>query len=124
LNVRTDLAASEPSIGQAFHYMVTPRTSVIAGVTARWYRSRGSVPQPFARGVVYQAYVAPEIALDASPATALTSHAEVRWRTKGSAFAWLAIESGAVSPNATSSLAFRPDGRRSNSFVSVGVSVE
>jgi hypothetical protein len=124
VNIRTDLAASEPTIGQSFYYAVTPRTSIIAGVTASWYRSRGSLPEPFARGTVYQTYVAPELALYASPANALTSHAEVRWRTWGAAVAWLAVESGAVSPTVTSSLALRPDGRRSNSIVSLGVSVE
>jgi hypothetical protein len=80
----------------------------------------GSLPNPEQLGPGYQRWIAPELALFATPGTAHNAALTARART-GDRAVWLRVEYGVVAPSAMIRLPAQPEGQRTGWSAAAGI---
>jgi hypothetical protein len=119
----TRLETLQQGLAVSGGYTVGGRTLIVAGLARSSYAPRGSIPIASALGPAYRRVLAPDIALNASPATPWSASFGIGHRSSGGTLLWLKGQHESVSPARTAiMLPFRPDGVRAGSSLALGVS--
>jgi hypothetical protein len=122
----TDLETLTPGIAVEAGRTVLKRLFVSAGLAYASYMVRGAIPEPLARGPAYQTMIAPEIEVEATPATVAAYSLSLRWQARDGMAVWASARSESLAPT-TGGIqrvsGFRPDGSRTAGYVAFGVTL-
>lgn len=99
-----------------------PRFALSAGGALSAYGPAGGIPNPGALGPVFRRYVAPELALYASPAQARAGAVSARWQARQSVGLWLVVRYDSLTPvHAQFTPPYKPSGQRGGWDLVLGV---
>jgi hypothetical protein len=118
----TRLETLQQGLAVSGGYTLGSRMLIVAGLARSSYTPRGSIPIAPALGPAYRRVLAPDIALNASPATPWSASFGIGHRSSGGTLLWLKGQHESVSPaRPRVMLPFRPSGTRAITSIAVGV---
>lgn len=122
--IGTLLETRTPGISLEVGRALSPSWTVTAGYEQSVYQVRGRVPDPTARGALYQSILAPEIALYATSASSYALSASLRWRALARTGWYFDVRTVNATPEATfERTVYTPYGSRTRTSVRLGVTM-
>ncbi|HEY2852764.1 MAG TPA: hypothetical protein VGJ18_07970, partial [Gemmatimonadaceae bacterium] len=110
--VLLDLNWRDPVVGATVSYRLTSRAAVLLGVAGGWHNAAGHVPRATDRDVGYRTFIAPEIAIYASPATATSAEFGFAYQLTGTLRATVTGQRASLGPTGFAYISERPSGQR------------
>ncbi len=94
----TDIRSWRPGVAVEVARWLGPTVAVSAGVALSEHNPSGSVPLAAAMGPVYQNWLAPAVALEATEATSRAFMGTLRWQARATTGFWIQVRSESASP--------------------------
>jgi hypothetical protein len=110
--VLLDLNWRDPVVGATVSYRLSSRVAVLLGLAGGWHNAAGHIPRATDRDVAYRTFIAPEIAIYASPATATSAQLGFACQLTGTLRATLTGQRASVGPTGFAYISERPSGSR------------
>jgi hypothetical protein len=119
--LRSDLACWTTGFGVAVAYRPWPTFAVAAGGALARYGAGGVIPDPAGLGPAYRAYVAPELALQASDARATAATLSVLWAVLPAGSLWARASRSSLRGSSDVRLSLAPGGERAAWSLEMGI---
>jgi hypothetical protein len=104
-------------------YALSSSGLITIGVARGWYRSQGHIPTASRVGAAYARYIAPEVALYASPMNPTGATIAIHWRLTAATYLNVTGEYASLSVAGFRAFPELPDGDRTAARLTVGFSV-
>jgi hypothetical protein len=120
LELRSKVTATTPRVGLEVGRFLRERLFLAAGGSVAAYGATTSIPDPSARGPVYQFYYAPEFGLYATDARPVSGSVFARYRVAKAAALWFDWRIERLAPSGDSRVPLAPTGSRTVNRLTLG----
>lgn len=120
--VLLDLNWRDPVVGATASYRATSHLAVLLGLSGGWHNAAGHVPRATDRDVAYRTFIAPEIAIYASPSTATSAELGFVYQLSGTLRATLTGQRASLGPTGFAYIPDRPTGNRAMTSIRFSMS--